>query len=109
MLSYGLLGALAACSSDPPAVATVAATPELQFVPGTVEIVAGGQVTWEFGSVPHNVFFTSGAQPPADIPDITMNVSVSRTFPVGGTYDYECRLHAGMTGQVTVKGSSTGY
>lgn len=82
--------------------ATVAATPGLRFEPAEVAITAGGQVTWQFAQVPHNVFFTSGAQPPADIPDLTTNAGVTRVFPTVGTYAYECRVHPGMAGRVVV-------
>lgn len=70
------------------------------FTPQTVDIRAGGVVTWTFGALTHNVnFSTAGA--PANIPTTTNN-SVSRTFAAAGVYPYECNIHAGMSGTVVV-------
>src|SRR5216117_1148582 len=46
---------------------TVAATPSLTFTPGTLPVNVGETVTFAFGSVPHNVFFTQQAGAPAEI------------------------------------------
>ncbi len=82
-----------------PAIATVGAA-GLAFSPATVDVSAGGTVTWTFGSVPHNVTFnTPGA--PQNIPSLE-NGSASRDFPANGTYQYHCSLHAGMNGTVRV-------
>lgn len=98
------------CEDGPLRAVSVAATPDLRFEPAEVTVAAGGTVTWQFGGVPHNVWFTSGAHPPDDIPELTANASVSRTFTTAGSYDYECRVHPGMTGRVIVKGASgSGY
>lgn len=104
-LLLGILLAAAACSEDPPSNATVAATPELRFVPNDVDVRAGGSVTWEFGAVPHNVFFTTGPSRPADIEGLNQETTVSRTFAGAGIYEYECRLHPGMRGRVVVNQS----
>jgi plastocyanin len=70
-----------------PANATVVA-PATVFQPATVDVQAGGTVTWTFGSTGHQVtFITPGA--PADIPEF-QNGSVSRTFPNNGTFYYQC-------------------
>jgi plastocyanin len=70
------------------------------WVPGTVDVSAGGQVTWTVGSVPHNVVF-SGADAPSNIADWA-DGSQSTTFPNAGTYAYVCTIHAGMQGRVRV-------
>ena len=112
-------------ASPPPsttAAPTVQATPQLAFTPREVTIGTGGTVTWAFGPVEHNVTFgaaagagsgsgeyggsaggtgsTSGG--PANIPR-SSNASVSRMFGAAGTYGYECTIHPGMTGTVTVR------
>jgi len=70
-----------------PTNATVVA-PATVFQPATVDVRAGGTVTWTFGSTGHQVtFITPGA--PADIPEF-QNGSVSRTFPNNGTFHYQC-------------------
>ncbi len=70
------------------------------WVPATVDVSAGGQVTWTVGAVTHNVSFTSGGAP-SNIPDWA-DGSESRAFPTSGTYAYVCTLHAGMQGTVRV-------
>jgi len=70
------------------------------FDPSTVDILAGGQVTWNNTSgVLHNVTFASGSI--ADIGQHT-NGQNTRTFTNAGTYNYQCTLHAGMVGSVVV-------
>jgi plastocyanin len=75
-------------------------TPAIVFLPATVDVRAGGSVLWTFGSVEHNVRFTTvGA--PADVPDLT-NGSDSRTFPNHGNFSYHCSIHPVMIGEVHV-------
>lgn len=70
------------------------------WVPGVVDVGAGGQVSWTVGAVAHNVVF-SGAGAPANVPDWS-DGSESRTFPTAGNYAYVCTIHAGMVGSVLV-------
>ena len=67
------------------------------FEPGDLEVTTGDTVTWTWeGRAPHNVVgdgFDSGIQDDG---------TFTHTFEDTGTYDYECTLHAGMTGTVTV-------
>lgn len=88
----------------PTPTATVSATPAIQFTPGTVELTAGGTVTFDFGPVQHNVFFDN-APPgaPSNITAPSANESITRTFPVAGTYRYNCHIHPGMTGVINVR------
>jgi plastocyanin len=81
---------------------TVAATPSLAFTPATLQVAAGDVVTFAFGSVAHNVHFTT-AGAPADIGGSQANVSITRTFPTAGTYNYQCTIHPSMTGKVVVQ------
>ncbi len=106
--------ALAACGGDgsvtgpvdqtPVSAATVQATPAEKFTPGTVTVVPGGTVTFAFGSLEHNVFFDNApAGAPANITAPSANKNVTLTFPTTGTYAYNCHIHPGMKGTITVK------
>jgi hypothetical protein len=81
----------------------VNATPAITFTPAQVALKAGGTVTFLFGNVPHNVFFDNHpAGAPATIDGANTNVSVQRSFPVAGTYNYYCHIHPGMRGTIVV-------
>jgi len=82
-----------------PTTASVAATAGSQFTPQNVVVARNGSVSWSF-AILHNVTFTT-ANSPANIPD-TGTGSVSRTFPTAGTFAYNCTIHSGMNGTVTV-------
>jgi plastocyanin len=110
LVALGLI-ALAGCGgastqpvSDPQPSATVNATNGLQFTPTPIRLTVGGTVTFKFGSVEHTVFFDN-APPgaPANIPNLTGNTSVSRTFTTAGTFVYNCHVHPGMSGTVIVQ------
>jgi plastocyanin len=111
-LSIALVGACGSDDSSPTEVveptpvsaATVQATPAQRFTPGRVNLVAGGTVTFAFGSLEHQVFFDSApAGAPEDIPTPTANRTVTRTFTTPGTFAYNCRIHPGMSGTVVVE------
>ncbi len=74
------------------------------FVPPAVTIAVTGSVTWTWNSMGlnHNVTFAAMAGRPADIPDRGTG-SIARTFNTMGTFNYQCTLHAGMNGSVTVQ------
>src|SRR6266704_2857651 len=119
IISASFVAALAACSGGtgpygssnqsppppppPPPGNTVAATPSLTFTPATLTVNVGDAVTFAFGSVPHNVFFTQQAGAPADIAGSNANVSVTRTFATAGTYAYTCHIHPSMQATVEVR------
>ncbi len=77
----------------------VNATATNTFTPATIDIARNGTVNWIFAGVTHNVNF--GGTGPANIGN-NSNATVSRTFTVAGTFNYQCTLHGGMTGQVIV-------
>jgi plastocyanin len=74
--------------------------PQFQFIPDTVDVAAGGEVTWSIGEVHHTVDFTT-AGAPSGIGEL-QNASTTRTFPTGGSFPYRCTLHTTMTGVVRV-------
>ena len=82
-----------------PNTATVTLGPS-SFSPQSVDIAVNGTVTWNNTSgVIHNVNFAAGSI--SDIGDHSSG-STARTFGSVGTFDYQCTLHAGMTGTVVV-------
>jgi len=85
-----------------PNAASVSTSSGNVFVPRESDIAVGGSVTWQFVGVGHNVTFSSGvAGAPTTIPTTT-NATISRTFNVAGTYEYNCTIHSGMNGTVFV-------
>ena len=106
-------GTLAGCGSSygggnmapppPPPANTVAATDAITFTPATLNVSVGDIVTFTFGSVAHNVFFTAQAGAPADIGGTNANVSVQRQFATAGSYAFTCHIHPSMHGTVVVQ------
>jgi plastocyanin len=71
-----------------------------QFNPQNVEVRVGGVVTWTNNdAVAHNATGGSGLA----TGDMNQGQSRSHTFTTAGTFAYSCTLHAGMSGQVTVR------
>lgn len=71
------------------------------FAPDGTEVAVGETVTWDFSTAdrPHDVVFDD-QRGSAILEDGTWSTS----FDQPGTYAYECTLHSGMTGQITVTG-----
>jgi plastocyanin len=70
-----------------------------QFQPGHIEIPARTTVTWtNADQIPHNVKFGDG--PASD--NLSFGATFQRVFNDPGTFDYECTIHTGMVGRVTV-------
>ena len=88
--------------------AVTVTTPNQTFRPSTVTIAPGGSVTWQFSGSTHNVTFAGSAPSGGNIPDTQPGNAVSRTFPITGTYAYQCTRHGGMRGTVVVQGGSGG-
>jgi plastocyanin len=75
-----------------------------QFNPSSVSVAVNGTVTWTWAagnSVQHNVTFDAVAGAPANITDRSAGGD-SRIFTTAGIFDYQCTIHFGMNGQVTV-------
>ncbi len=85
---------------DPPGTVVVS-MPGNAFSPFNVTIRVGEAIRWEFPSNEHDVVFVPMTGSPANIP-VTRNANVSRTFSTAGVFPYDCRVHPGMSGQVTV-------
>lgn len=75
----------------------------IAFSPKSVSISKGSSVTFAFrdGSTTHNVVST-GSRRFKTIGGRTSG-SVKRVFSRAGVYRYECTLHPGMTGRITVR------
>ena len=95
-------GTLALPVTNPgiPAQVTVS-MPGNSFSPFNVSVRQNGTVRFEFPSNPHNVIFKNNPGVPADIP-VTASATVSRVFGTTGVFPYDCTIHPGMSGQVTV-------
>jgi plastocyanin len=74
--------------------------PQIQYLPGTVDVQQGGAVTWTFGPIHHTVTFTTTGAP-LNIGEL-QDGAASRTFPASGSYHYRCEIHPSMTGLVNV-------
>lgn len=71
------------------------------FSPNSIRVAPGATVTWTWatGATLHNVTFASGASSQ----NIASGATFQRAFPAAGTFSYQCTLHPGMTGTVTVQ------
>jgi len=98
----GATGSLMMTVTANPSGSATVSMPGFSFVPFTTTINVGGTVIYEFGDVAHNVIFNRVTGAPADI-QATRNQKVSRTFPVAGTFPYDCTLHPGMSGGGVVR------
>lgn len=70
------------------------------FTPGTLNVSAGGTVTWTWnsGGTVHNVTFDDG-----EYSIDQGSGSYNRTFSTAGSYPYRCTIHGpSMSGVVTV-------
>jgi plastocyanin len=76
---------------------------DISFSPRSLTISRGTTVAFTFrdGSTTHDVTSTAGRRFKT-IPGRSAG-SVRRTFRRAGTYRYECTLHPGMTGRITVR------
>jgi plastocyanin len=73
----------------------------LAFDPAQVDIAAGGTVNYAWNGVTHNVTFATPGGTVQNIPDRSSG-TVQVTFGTAGTFNYQCTIHPGMNGTVTV-------
>lgn len=86
-----------AVAGAPPMSASVSVD-EYAFDPDEATVAVGGTVTWTWiGDEAHNVTFTGAASPDQ------VDGTYSRTFTTAGAFPYQCTLHAGMNGTITVQ------
>lgn len=78
----------------------VSGTADDAFVPDSIVISKGGQVTFTFQAM-HNVNFLGAGAPP-NIPT-TSGASIDRIFASTGDFPFTCSLHGGLTGIVKVR------
>ena len=72
-----------------------------EFRPNHVSVPSGTTVTWtNDDSFPHDVTFSEG--PASGVLD--GGDAWEHAFAEAGTFDYECTIHPGMVGRVTVTG-----
>jgi plastocyanin len=77
------------------------------FSPAYLDIAANDTVRWHFApgsdNDGHDVSFNpSAAGRPANIP-VQKTGSAFRVFPAKGVFRYDCFVHPGMFGEITVK------
>ena len=89
----------AASAAAPPTSGAVQVGDDV-FSPANVVVQVNGTVTWTWAGVnDHSVTFTGGT--PSSATQAT-GPPYSRTFTGTGSYDYFCKVHAGMKGTVVV-------
>ena len=79
---------------------------DLAFEPASVEVVAGGSVTWtNTGAVPH----TATAEDASfDSKALASRATFTQTFASPGTFAYICQIHPDMRGTVEVVEAQVG-
>ena len=80
---------------------TLVEMPGNSFSPYNAIVKINGVVSFDFPGDEHDVTFDAVAGAPASIP-VTKSKVVTRTFSTIGVFPYECKVHPGMKGQVTV-------
>ena len=99
----GRSGSAAVTVRAAPAAAETVGMLPTSFVPPFVTIRVGQAVAFDFsGGTDHNVMFAPRTGAPADIPTRSSGVVV-RQFNTVGAFPFECRIHPGMIGEVTVE------
>jgi plastocyanin len=70
-----------------------------EFRPNHAAVAVGTTVTWQNDDqYPHDVTFTGGPESGT----LDGGATYQRTFDAAGQFDYECTIHPGMVGRVTV-------
>jgi plastocyanin len=79
----------------------VVSTPGNTFSPPFLTIALGGSVRFEIRGNAHNVIFRTAGAPPNI--NVVTNTDATRTFGTRGTFPYDCTVHPGMSGEITVQ------
>ncbi|MEP6506899.1 MAG: hypothetical protein ABJC63_01635 [Gemmatimonadales bacterium] len=104
LLTFGILSCSGSESSgitEVPPGTVVVEMPGNSFSPFNTIVKVNGSVAFDFPGDEHDVTFVSKVGAPASIP-VTKGKVVTRTFTTVGVFDYDCKVHPGMSGQVTV-------
>jgi plastocyanin len=102
-LALGVVVVVAACGGkgEPNAAPVAASEISMQgseFLPNHATVTAGTTVTWRNDDgYPHDVAFDAARSPLMEA-----GTTFQRTFDEAGSFRYECTLHPGMVGRVTV-------
>ena len=106
-ISLLIFGAASCSGSDsngitnvPPGTVVVE-MPGNAFSPFNAIVKVNGSVAFDFPGDEHDVTFAPKVGAPASIP-VTKGKVVTRTFTTVGVFAYDCKVHPGMSGQVTV-------
>ncbi|HUQ48397.1 MAG TPA: hypothetical protein VM053_09165 [Gemmatimonadaceae bacterium] len=105
-VAFLIMLAVASCGgSDKPGITdpntTLVEMPGNAFSPFNAIVKVNGTVSFDFPGDEHDVTFVTRAGAPANIP-VTKNRVVTRTFTVVGVFPYDCKVHPGMSAQITV-------
>jgi plastocyanin len=91
-------GGTTARDASPVATATIVLQNNA-FQPPNAEAPTRTTVTWtNADQVPHDIKFADGQRSPV----LQFGGTYQRVFDSPGTFDYECTIHLGMVGRVTV-------
>ena len=75
-----------------------------KFNPATATVPQGATVVWEhMGGAPHDVHAKDGSFSSGPIGGLEEGDEFPHQFNETGSFPYECRVHAGMTGTLTVE------
>lgn len=87
-------------TGEQPPTAVAADIADFEFRPPTIEVAAGGTVTWtNAGVAPHTVSATDGS---FDSGTLETGGVFEQTFASPGSYAYLCQMHPDMAGTVEV-------
>lgn len=114
-LAVVMMASLAACGGDavtpPPSPPAAPAVHDVYtigdiFSPAFLDVAVGDSVRWNFApgsdNDGHDVSFAAVTGRPPNIP-VTKTGRVARRFTTKGTFPYDCFVHPGMRGEVTVR------
>ena len=77
---------------------------DIQFVPKDITVKAGTTITWtNSDQVPHTVTKEGGPGADFDSGNVDPGGTFEQTFDEPGKIDYECEIHPGQTGTITVQ------
>lgn len=75
-----------------------------KFSPADATVPVDSTVVWEHdGGAPHDVHAADGSFGSGEIGGIQSGEEWEHDFDETGSWDYECHVHAGMTGTITVE------